>query len=241
MGGGRQGHRDKEVKGSHVGILFKKLIPMNQHQPRWMHVYLMHKKETPKRAHGFECRGKPGCPAYDYKRFIGQKEEETQELVLESTSLAFTRFPRPRICHCCGLSFPLAQDGYCDEQSHKAQYKFLLLLDGAATGTALFCMEVFRHIIITFCRFANNDITQSPYCGDDLLQITKCYYMEISFHTTADWRGELQSHFNHQDGNPRHFRTWDSARRASVTLLARKTSLQEGNWKGGCWSRALRN
>lgn len=45
--------------------------------------------------------------------------------------------------------------------------------------------KFFRHIIITFCRFANNDITQSPYCGYDLLQITKCYYMEISFHTTA--------------------------------------------------------
>jgi hypothetical protein len=58
-------------------------------------------------------------------------------------------------------------------------------LDGAVAGTALFCMEVFRHIIITFCRFANNDITQSPYCGYDLLQITKCYYMEISFHTTV--------------------------------------------------------
>jgi hypothetical protein len=54
-------------------------------------------------------------------------------------------------------------------------------LDGAVAGTALFCMEVFRHIIITFCRFANND----------LLQITKCYYMEISFHTTVDQRGAL--------------------------------------------------
>ena len=86
--------------------------------------------------------------------------------------------------------------------------------------------------IITFRRFANNDITQSPYCGYDLLQITKCYYMEISFHTRADWRGALWSHFNHQAENLWHFRTWDSARRAIVPLLARKTSARR-KLKGG--------
>lgn len=108
-----------------------------------------------------------------------------QQLAWGSTNLAFIRFPCSWICQCCGVSFPLAESSSCDEQSHKGPYKFLLWLDGAAAGAALFCMEVFRHIIITFCRFANNDITQSPYCGYDLLQITKCYYMEISFHTTA--------------------------------------------------------
>lgn len=53
-----------------------------------------------------------------------------------------------------------------------------------------FYREVSRHSVITSCRFANNDITQSPHWGYDLLQITKCYFMEISFHTTVDWRGE---------------------------------------------------
>ena len=57
--------------------------------------------------------------------------------------------------------------------------------------------------------------------------------MEISFHTTADWRGMLQSHFNHEDRNPWHFRTWDSARRSSVTLLARKTSVKK-DLEGKC-------
>ena len=78
MGGGRQGHREKDVKGNRRGILFEKLILMNQHQPRWMHVHVMHKKETPKRARCFECRGKPGHPVCYYERFIGKKEEETQ-------------------------------------------------------------------------------------------------------------------------------------------------------------------
>lgn len=76
MRGGRQGHREKDVKGSNTGILFKKLIPMNQHQWRWMHVHLMHKKGTPKRAHCFECRGKPGHPVCYYKRFVGKKRRK---------------------------------------------------------------------------------------------------------------------------------------------------------------------
>lgn len=130
--------------------------------------------------------------------------------------------------------FSLGTERLWDERSHKAQYKFLLLLDGAVAATALFCMEVFRHIIITFCRFANNDITQSPYCGYDLLQITKCYYMEISFHTRADWRGALWSRLNHQAENPWHFRTWDSARRAMVTSLARRTSARRELKGGAC-------
>lgn len=41
--------------------------------------------------------------------------------------------------------FSLGTERLCDERSHKAQYKFLLLLDGAVAATALFCMEVFRH------------------------------------------------------------------------------------------------
>ena len=58
--------------------------------------------------------------------------------------------------------------------------------------------------------------------------------MEISFHTTADWRGTLQSQFNHEDRNPWHFRTWDSARRASAPLLDKKTALQRRHLEGTC-------
>ena len=76
MGDGRQGHRDKDVKGKHIGTLFKKLIPMNQHRPRWMHVHLTHKKETPRGAPCFECRGKPVHPVCYYKRFIGKKRRK---------------------------------------------------------------------------------------------------------------------------------------------------------------------
>lgn len=43
MGSGRQGHREKEARGSNIGILFRRQIPMNQHQPRQMHVYLKQK------------------------------------------------------------------------------------------------------------------------------------------------------------------------------------------------------
>lgn len=56
--------------------------------------------------------------------------------------------------------------------------------------------------------------------------------MEISFHTTADWRGMLQSHFNQEDRNPWHFRTWDSAKSPHPSHLAcQKDLCKDGIWK----------
>lgn len=91
-------------------------------------------------------------------------------------------------------------------------------------------------MIITFCRFANNDITQSPYCGYDLLQITKCYYMEISFHTTADWGKHSRATLITKTGTggisgPGTAPEWPQ----SPYLL--ETPLQEANWGAGVWEQ----
>lgn len=58
--------------------------------------------------------------------------------------------------------------------------------------------------------------------------------MEISFHTTADWRRTLQSHFNQEDRNPWHFRTWDSARRAPQSPSLPERPLQRRDLEGKC-------
>lgn len=71
----------------------------------------------------------------------------------------------------------------------------------------------FRHGLITFGRFANNDITPSPSCGDDLWQLAKCYSMEISLSTNGslERRAELGSPFNQPGSNQLLSSTLDGA------------------------------
>lgn len=143
--------------------------------------------------------GKPGCPVCYQRRFIGTKKERPS-LGMEPPGI-YQGFPSQkalllRSLYFRGRSMVTAVSRPVKHNINSYYYGTVLWLG----LLLLFCMEVFRHILITFWRFANNDITQSPYCGYDLLQITKCYYMEMSFHTTAD-RGEHSSHFNQGDGN----------------------------------------
>lgn len=103
------GDRDteKEAKGSTIGILFKQLIPKNQQESKPMHMYLVHKRETPKEL--IVLNAEANLDIQFVSRFIGkERRNPVASFGINYNSLAFTRFPCLYICHCCGLSFPLA-------------------------------------------------------------------------------------------------------------------------------------